>query len=150
MIVVTIIGILGVMAKAAFERIVVQVRGTALMNDFRVFAAAYGQYAHVNGAYPASYTKVGGFPNVMNGLLPVQQWSAPTPIGGYFAFQKDVTIAGHRYRALLRVKSAGTEKIKFNKTQMQRIDKNFDDGNLGTGQFFTKGAALTLYYVIEP
>jgi hypothetical protein len=32
---------------------------------------------------------------------------------------------------------------------MRRVDALGDDGNLAGGQFFTSGAALTTYYVVE-
>jgi prepilin-type N-terminal cleavage/methylation domain-containing protein len=148
MIAVTIIGILAVMARPAIQRIITQGRGSALMNDLRVFAAAFGQYAHTNGNYPASYTTAGGFPPTMTGLMGAR-WSQPSPIGGYYTFLYDTTVGAQRYRALVCVIGSGTQTIKLTSAQLLRLDQKFDNGNLTTGQFFTNGAALTTYYVIE-
>lgn len=149
MIVVTIIGILAAMARPAFVKVLLSVRGNALINDFRVFNSAFSQYAHTNGAYPASYTTAGGFPTTMNGLINQSQWKRRSPIGGNYAFLKDNTIGGVRYRALLRVSGSGAAKITFTSAQLLRLDQKSDNGNLTTGQIFTNGAALNTYYVIE-
>ena len=149
MIVVTIIGILTTLAWPTHQRNLMQSRGTVLLNDFRVFASAFVQYAQTNGDYPASYTTVGGFPETMAGLINNTQWSSATPIGGTYAFLKDNTIAGQRYRALLRVSGAGVRKITFTSAQLLALDKKFDNGVLESGQFFTNGTALNTYYVIE-
>ena len=149
MITVTIIGIVATLARPAFTRVLLQVRGNAQMNDFRVFAAAFGQYAHTNGAYPASYTTAGGFPATMNGLINPTQWKRRAPIGGNYAFLKDNTIGGVRYRALIRVSGAGATAITFTSAQLLSLDKKSDNGNLATGQLFTNGAALNTYYVVE-
>jgi len=149
MITVTIIGILAVIARPAFTRVLTQVRGNALMNDFRVFAAGFGQYAHANGAYPASYTTAGGFPATMAGLINQTQWQRRAPIGGNYTFLKDNTIGGVSYRALICVSGTGAAAISFTSAQLLSLDKKFDNNNLTTGQFFTNGAALNTYYVIE-
>ena len=98
MIAVTIIGSLAIIARPAFRQVLLQVRGNALMNDFRVFTGAFNQYAHANGAGPASYTTAGGFPTTLDGLINQTQWQRRTPIGGNYAFLKDNTVDGVRYR----------------------------------------------------
>lgn len=149
MIVVTIIGILSALARPAFQRIVTLARGNALMNDFRVFATGFAQYAQTNGAFPASYTTAGGFPATMAGLINRSQWTRRSPIGGNYAFLKDNTIGGVRYRALIRVSGSGAAAITFTSADLLRLDRKSDNGNLATGQFFTNGAALNTYYVVE-
>jgi prepilin-type N-terminal cleavage/methylation domain-containing protein len=149
MIVVAIIGILSALARPAFEKLLLSVRGNALMNDCRVFAGAFSQYAQTNATYPASYTTAGGFPATMTGLITPAQWKRLTPIGGNYAFLKDNTVGGVRYRALLRVSGSGASAIKFTSAQLLRVDQKYDNGSLATGQFFTNGAALNTYYVIE-
>ncbi len=149
MIVVAIIGIVSALARPAFLRVLQQVRGNAQMNDFRVFAAAFGQYAHSNGAYPASYTTAGGFPVTMNGFINQTQWKRLAPIGGNYAFLKDNTVGGVRYRALIRVSGSGARAITFTSAQLLQLDRKSDNGDLATGQVFTNGAALNTYYVVE-
>jgi len=149
MITVTIIGIMAALARPAFQRVILLVRGNALMNDFRVFAGGFAQYAHSNGAYPASFTTAGGFPATMAGLINPSQWTRRAPIGGNYAFLKDNTIAGLKYAALIRVSGAGATQIIFTSAQMLRLDKKADNGNLTTGLLFTNGAALNTYFVVE-
>lgn len=149
MITVAILGIVAGLARPAFQRVILQVRGNALMNDFRVFTAGFAQYAHTNGAYPASYTTVGGYPATMAGLINQTQWQRRTPIGGNYAFLKDNTIGGVSYRALIRVSGTGAAAITFTSAQLLNLDRKSDNGNLTTGQLFTNGAALNTYYVIE-
>ena len=149
MVAITIIGILASLALPAFKKIVLQSRGSALLNDLRVFAGGYAQYAHSNGSYPASYTTAGGFPATMAGIITPAQWIRETPIGGYYAFLKDNTVGGTQYRALLQVSTSGGSTITFTAPDLLRLDQKSDDGDTATGQFFTNGAALNTYYVIE-
>jgi type II secretory pathway pseudopilin PulG len=149
MITVAIIGIVAALARPAFTRVLLQVRGNTLMNDFRVFAGGFAQYAHSNSAYPASYTTAGGFPATMAGLVNQSQWTRLTPIGGNYAFLKDNAIGGVTYRALIRVSGSGATAIKFTSAQLLQLDQKSDNGNLATGQLFTNGAALNTYYVVE-
>jgi len=150
MIVGLLIGILATLARPAIQRIIATTRGDVLMNDFRVFAGAFGQYAHSNGAYPPSYTTAGGFPAVMAGMISQTQWSRTTPIGGTYSFLNATTVNGKTYKALLSVTGSASNPILFTSEQLLALDKKFDNGDLGSGQFFTNGAALTTYYVIEP
>ncbi len=149
MITVTIIGIIAGLAWPAAQQVLLQVRGNALMNDFRVFAGGFAQYAHANGAYPASYTTAGGFPATMAGLITPTQWRRRSPIGGNYAFLKDNTMGGVRYRALIRVSGSGAAAIKFTSAQLLRLDQKSDNGNLTSGQLFTRGAARDTYYLVE-
>jgi type II secretory pathway pseudopilin PulG len=142
MIAVTVIGILAALARPAFQRVLLQVRGNALMNDFRVFAGSFVQYAQTNGACPASYTTAGGFTATMAGLINETKWQRRTPIGGNDAFLKDNTVGGVRYRALIRVSGSGAAAITFPSAQLLRLDQKSDNGNLASGQLFTNGAAL--------
>jgi hypothetical protein len=110
---------------------------------------------------------------MMSGFITASQWTRETPIGGGYAFLKDTYVGNQLYRALIRVsatsatttsnsaalspsapgtidtRSATTSAIKFTEAQLRRVDAQGDDGNLGAGQFFTSGAALTTYYVVE-
>lgn len=149
MIVVACIGIMAVLARPLYQRAIVRVRGNALMNDFRVFAAGFAQYAHTNGAYPASYTTAGGFPVAMAGLINEGAWRRRAPIGGNYAFLRSSAVGGVTYRALIRVSGSGAAAITFSAVQLLSLDQKFDNGVTTTGQFFTNGAALNTYYVIE-
>lgn len=176
MIAVSIIGNLALLALPAFDKIMTQVRGNALLNDLRVFASAFTQYAHVNGSYPATDTSGATVSRTMNGFITAAQWTRETPIGGSYAFLRDTYVDRQLYRALIRVSgtstsaSAGTplsttvvrtsaevrdsrgtttSPIKLTSAQLQRIDARGDDGNLSGGVLFTSGAALTTYYVVE-
>ena len=150
MIAVSIIGVAALLARPAIVRATAQARANALMNDLRVFAAAFSQYAHTQGGFPASYTTAGGFPVAMSGAIQETQWKRRTPIGGHYAFLKDTRVGGVRYRALLRVSGSGAARIAFTAAQLLELDRKFDNGNAGTGQLFTRGAALTTYSVIDP
>lgn len=146
---VTIIALLATMGMPAFQRVLLHVRGNALVNDLRVFSAGLLQYAHSNGAYPASSTAAGVFPPEMTGIITPDQWTRNAPIGGNYEFLNDATVAGASYRALIRVSAAAGAEIAFNSTQLLALDQRFDDGSLTGGQLFTNGAALNTYYVVE-
>lgn len=149
MIVVTIIALLAAMGLPAFQRVLVNVRGGTLINDVRIFAAGFLQYAHANGSYPASSAGAGVFPPEMAGIITPDQWTRPAPIGGNYEFLKDATVGAVPYRALIRVSSSAGTAIAFTSAQLAIVDRKFDDGSLASGQMFTNGAALTTYYVVE-
>ena len=85
----------------------------------------------------------------MAGLITPNQWQRRTPIGGNYAFLKDNTIANRTYKALIRVSGSGASAITFTSAQLLKLDQQFDNGSLTTGQLFTNGAALNTYYVVE-
>ena len=69
MIVVVIIGILAVMAIPGVQKAVRASRNSAIINDLRVFAASFQQYAGENGDWPDDQPPGASFPNGMDGYL---------------------------------------------------------------------------------
>lgn len=149
MIVVVIIAILAAMGLPAFQRILVHVRGNALLSDFRVFSAGFLQYAHTHGAYPPSSSAPGAFPTQMAGIITPDQWTRLAPIGGQYEFLNNVTIGGADYRAVIRVSPTSAAPINLSSDQLQLVDRRSDDGNLAAGNFIVSGVALSTYFVVE-
>jgi prepilin-type N-terminal cleavage/methylation domain-containing protein len=145
MIVVTIIGILAMLARGSLMRINLRARASTYQNDCRVFAAAFAQYAQEKGTYPPD----GGphyLPPVMAGYLNKDQWLRPTPFGGYYDWDNVDSWNAYpaKYNAMISV--AG---CTMTLAQLQQVDTWIDDGNTATGNFRVIAAGATVLYIIE-
>ena len=125
MIVVVIIGLLATMAVAAFSRIREKSENSRVMNDLRVFAAAFEQYALEHGEWPPDVNP-GVFPVEMTGLIKDGAFTALLPGGGHYDWDNgsigpaaDINLFG----------------ITWSDARLIKLDQLIDDGNLNTGRF---------------
>src|SRR3954467_5056472 len=86
MVVVVIISVLAAIAVPTVARVQRRARTTAVMNDFRVFAAAFDTYSHQNGTWPAEGA-AGVVPAGMSQYLNTTAWERTTPIGGKYNWE---------------------------------------------------------------
>jgi prepilin-type N-terminal cleavage/methylation domain-containing protein len=143
---VTIIGILAMMAQAALSNYRLHAAGAAYMNDGRVFAAAFTQYAQEHGEYPADRGPR-TLPPEMVGRIHAEHFRQPTPLGGFYDWDnRDAYNPFNvRFRAALRINGATAPLA-----QLQAIDDRYDDGNLSTGLFRAASGGATVFLIIEP
>ncbi len=144
MIVVTIIGILVTLALPAFERIQLRTRGTAFLNDGRVFSEAFIRYAQENGEFPRNQRGRENFPPAMEGYIKEEVWTRTTPLGGNYSWDD--------YRGSARSGHQGSIMVlRSNMTmrEMRLLDTWLDDGNIQSGTIQVRSAGATIYYVIE-
>jgi type II secretory pathway pseudopilin PulG len=134
--VVLIIGLLAAAAVPALKKNTVNTRSSTVMNDFRVFAAAFQAYAQEHGDWPAGGMPPGAFPPGMDGYLSQTNWSRVTPIGGNYQFAVQSPQAGGRYAAVIIIASSRGNRVSSDYRQLSDIDTKLDDGNLATGNFF--------------
>jgi prepilin-type N-terminal cleavage/methylation domain-containing protein len=130
-----IISVLFAIAVPGYVRLNVKARSTAAINDLRVFAGSFTNYAHDRGEWPASTGVPGEIPPGMAPYLSSTAWEHSTPIGGFYTWAPNSLQRGARYRAVLTITSVGENKVSTDLTQLTDIDQRLDDGNLTSGNF---------------
>jgi len=146
MVVVVIAGILAVIAIQEVRRIEINSRSSRVANDLRIFAGGFAAYAQQFGTYPP--TTLGGvIPAGMAPFLKTSNWTLPSAIGGYFAWESNVTIAGKHYNGCILIETYNGNSVTTDKDQLTDLDKRIDDGNLSKGSFFKQNANHMVYVV---
>lgn len=137
MIVVVIIGILAAMAAPTLDRVRQRAIATRIANDFRIFGAAFQQYAMENGDFPAD-TGPGAVPAGMSEYLKASIFTSKTPAGGYYDWDSGVfgVVAG-----------VSVFNPEVDAATLLMVDEIMDDGNLGTGIVRSRSGGLM--YVIQ-
>jgi type II secretory pathway pseudopilin PulG len=133
MVVVAIIGILAVLAIPYMNRARMRAQDADFLNDLRVLSNnVLEQYAVAHGDYPAEALP-GVMPPEVADYMPRRiDWSAPTPIGGLWHWERAAQHGEFRdgcYAGLV------VERPLRTSAQMADIDGQIDDGNLNTGRF---------------
>jgi prepilin-type N-terminal cleavage/methylation domain-containing protein len=148
MVVVTIIALLAALALPAARRAGMSAKASAVANDLRVFATAFGTYTQQAGSYPPE-AAVGVMPPLMVGsTLGQTSWLRKTPIGGNYNWDNAQAHAGITPRAAIAINSNGSNLVTTDRTQLLMIDRRIDDGNLATGNFFL-GAHNEPVFIVE-
>ena len=144
MIVVTIIGLLATISLPVFKQVGLKARGTAFLNDGRVFSEAFHRYAQEHGEFPRNQRNRENFPAAMEGYISYDQWVRTTPFGGKYSWDdyRRANRSGHG-GAIMILK--GTFKMK----DIRQIDSWFDDGNIKTGVIQVRSGGATVYYMLE-
>jgi type II secretory pathway pseudopilin PulG len=133
MIVVSVIGLLAVLAIPSITKARMRSQNTAFINDLRIVTDnGIEQYAMTRGGYPPD-AAAGVEPTGIHDSLPRNfVWSAKNTIGGLWDWDRGATrsdkVFGICYAGLSVYRPARTS------AQMREIDKQFDDGNLETGK----------------
>lgn len=133
MIVVTIIGLLAVIAIPMVSKARMRAQDAAFINDLRMLVqVGMEQHAIVRGDFPPD-APPGVQPVGIEDFMPRRiEWDEPTPIGGQWDWDRAPTRSSkvHGCYAGLSV------YLPFRTTaQMQKIDAAIDDGDLLTGLF---------------
>ena len=133
MIVVTIIGILALIAIPQIMKARLRSQNVAFVNDLRlVTGQVFSFYALDKGVFPPDAAP-GVEPNGIHDLLPKRfDWSEPSAIGGYWDWDRAPNHA-HKIHGCY----AGVSIYKPGRTELEmaNIDKIVDDGNLLSGVF---------------
>ncbi|WOO40226.1 type II secretion system protein [Rubellicoccus peritrichatus] len=124
MIVVVIIGMLAIMVMPAFQKVRENSISTRVLNDFRIFSAAFERYALENGDFPPD----GGLnqlPPGTDGYIPEDSWLNPPAKGQWLWDRNDHGIgAGVSY-----------QRSNLSDEFMTLLDEKLDDGDITTGRF---------------
>lgn len=147
MVVVLIVSVLAMAAVPAFARMKAKARTSTIVNDFRVFAAAFDAYAHETGNWPAD-AAAGVMPAEMAGRIDQDAWTRTTPLGGQYNWENDQMHFGTRYRACIVVSGTASAPLTLDVAAMVSIDRAIDDGNLLGGNFRV-GTGLVPLFVVQ-
>jgi len=138
MIVVTVIGLLAVLAVPALVNARREAQDAAFLNDVRIIEQSLEQHALENGTYPGD-APVATEPDGLGGYIKSSfSWSAKTHIGGYWDWDRATNAGGKVYGLY----EAGLSIIAPGRTtrQMAHLDGRLDDGDLETGRFQSHSA----------
>ncbi len=146
MIVVTVIGILGGMARVAFAHVTLRARAAAYINDCRVFSEAFQRYTTEKGAMPPEQTRRRTVPTGMGTYLRASDWLKETPIGGDYEWDTNAIGIARRlgFNGGIRVNGS---KLKL--ADLRQIDRWFDDGNLATGNLIVRNGGARVFFILE-
>jgi hypothetical protein len=73
----------------------------------------------------------------MANYLRSPNWTQPTPFGGYYNWDYNVTHQGRVVKAAIAIYAQPGAPVTVTQAQLLEFDKRYDDGNLSTGQFQT-------------
>lgn len=130
-----IISVVASLAVPAYIQVQLSARTAAVVNDIRVFASAFQNYAHDKADWPPADETPGVIPAGMAGYLSATNWERTTPIGGLYTWARDSVQAGQRYQAVLIISTVGENRVTADRKQLVEIDRKIDDGDLDTGNF---------------
>ncbi len=136
MIVVVIIGMLATLAIPYIRRVRDRAHNTYLINNWRVFAGAFEQYAQTAGGYPPD-SSFAVIPTGMDEYLSNTVWTETTPSGGNWEWD---------FGAFGITAGISIINTNFGVQQMTLIDKTFDDGDVSSGLF--QRTAINRYTMI--
>lgn len=148
MIVVTIIGIIAALAVPAFDMIRTRSRISTFTNDLRIFDAAFTNYEAEKAEYPPSEPTDGAYPAGMEGLLS-NQWPSSRPISGKYSWVYNPNPDPALSEAFIQIQGTAAEPILLDASELEKVDKNIDDGNLSTGKMVSSGMTIR-YYIKRP
>ena len=117
-IIVSIIGLLAVIALPALQKARNESEAAALANNFRVFDGALQQYSLETGSWPPDDWTSGAYPLGMESNWLPKTWIEDTPIGGQYAF------ANSPATIILALDD-------ISPSLMTRVDEVLDDGIVG-------------------
>lgn len=125
LIVVAIIGILLAIAYPSFRRAAQRSKVTAYTQSLKTMLGAFEMYAADYGDYPADVMP-GIPPDGITEYIPNINWSAPTPLGGVWDWERNAVGI-----------SAGLSALGNNldPEDFILVDQRIDDGDLDAGAF---------------
>ena len=132
MIVVAIIALIAAIAVPSFLRARQRSQNTKFINALRVAMDAIDTYAAEHaGEYPPDVGRGVVPPSLATYLDPTLNWTGRTPIGGQWDWDFNVFSS----KAAVSVVAPNADVA-----QLTEIDRQYDDGDLTTGRFQSKGA----------
>ena len=135
MVVVIITGILISLAIPGASKLILTTRNNIIVNDLKVFAGAFHQYAGEKGMFPDDQGSGESFPPGMDTYLAQTAWTRKTPIGGNYNWDRNANHGGTVYEAVISIADSPENDIIVTMEQLGQIDSQIDDGDLNTGLF---------------
>lgn len=146
---VLIVSVLAMAAVPAFTRIQRRAKTTAILNDFRTFAAAFETYSHEKGGWPAE-TAAGVCPPVMTSRVNPAAWRRTTPMGGKYNWDYRQNHLGTTITAAISIASATGAPLTLDVPQLRDLEETIDAGSFNwLGGSFRLGTSFVPVYVIQ-
>src|SRR5207248_9307023 len=128
MMVVLIISVLATLSIPVLQRVQRKTKTAAIMNDFRVFAAAFDTYAHETGGWPPD-AAAGVLPPLMAGRLNTQAWTRTTPMGGKYNWEYNQLHFGITYKAAIAISPTASAPLTLDVAQLTDLEQTIDKGS---------------------
>jgi len=145
-VVVTLLGLMIAMALPAYRHVTLRSKAAAVLNDIRVFSAAFQTYSTQHGGWPATGTP-GLIPSSIADALP-SNFAKPTPIGGYYEWDYNSSANGFHVTAAISIVTTSDSPMTDDLDLIEMIDQQYDDGNTTTGNV-QLGATNNLVFILE-
>ncbi|MDO8543799.1 MAG: hypothetical protein Q7S40_25435 [Opitutaceae bacterium] len=129
MVVVAVIGVLAAIAIPAVRKLQQKSRAARFLSDLRTFAQAFETYALQNGRWPADANR-GVVPTGMAADFSVAAWTARSTLGNYWDWDYGVNGV---------TAAISMPDVTVTDAEMVEIDRQIDNGNLNTGNFYKTG-----------
>ena len=151
MVVVLIISILASVTVPSVQRVQRRAKTTAIVNDFRTFAAAFDVYAQEKGTWPAE-TAAGVVPPVMSQRFKTTAWQRKTPMGGQYNWEYNQNHFGTRYTAAIAISATASAPLPLDVAQLTDLEHVIDGKNQinWLGGNFHLGTGIIPLYIIQP
>jgi type IV pilus assembly protein PilA len=125
MVVMTIVGILAMIAVPNYVRYQRTARAGATIAELKAFSQGFIAFSVGHGGFPAETE--GALPAGMATYLDPATWGRETPLGGHYEWEGPDAFP---YAGI-----AITPPDALSPREIEIIDRNLDDGNLATGTF---------------
>jgi prepilin-type N-terminal cleavage/methylation domain-containing protein len=143
-VVVSIIGILAVLAMPYFKRATDSSAISTLENDLRIFAQEFNSYELSVGSYPVSQTTAGVYPIGMEERMSYS-WRLPSVIGGTYRWINSGNSDPNNIFAYIEINTTSSETLRIDPARLSEVDDDIVDGNLNTGKLQTHGLSIRYY-----
>ena len=151
MVVVLIISVLATISVPALQRIQRRSKTTAIMNDFRVFGAAFDTYSQEMGGWPPD-TAAGVLPPEMAQRINGGAWQRTTPMGGKYNWEFNQLHFGISYTAAITISATADAPLPLDVNQLLDLEHGIDGMSQidWFGGSFRLGTGLVPLFVIQP
>ena len=152
MVVVLIISVLATISVPALRLIQRRAKTTTIVNDFRVFAAAFDTYAQEMGGYPVD-TPAGVFPTGMDDRIDPIAWQRTTPMGGKYNWENNqFDFFGTKHPAAIAINAVAGAPLPLDVTMLYDLEHTIDSPTVliwNSGNF-RLGSGIAPLYIIQP
>jgi prepilin-type N-terminal cleavage/methylation domain-containing protein len=151
MVVVLIISVLATISVPALQRMQRKTKTATIVNDFRVFGAAFDTYAQEIGTWPAD-TAAGVFPPEMDQRINQTAWLRTTPMGGQYNWESNQLHFGVTYRAAIAINATAGAPLPLDNNMLLDLEHAIDGKNQTNwfGGSFHLGTGTVPLYIIQP
>ena len=149
MVVVVIISLLAAISVPSFQRVQRKTKVATIVNDFRVFAAAFDTYAQETGTWPAE-SAAGVFPTGMDQRINSTAWLRKTPMGGQYNWENNQFNLFGTYKAAITISATASAPLPLDVNMLYDLEHAIDSPttlNWSAGSFRLGTGIVPLYLI---